>query len=805
MKEPKFHLIGVGGIGMSALARLLIAQNQTVSGSDLSQTVNVRQLEQEGIVLYKNHLKSNIRTQETTVVYSTAISATNPEFEQAKVLQCPLWHRSELLNYLMQPYKSLSITGTHGKTSTSALLTHVLSHAGESPTYVIGGISIDQQSNSQKGEGDYFVLEADESDGSFLRYHPYGSIVTNLEEDHLDYYYKDLAHIKECFSQYISQVKNEQAFFWCMDCPNLRGLSPKGFSYGFHPESDLKILSFRQDGWKSYFSLDFQGKKYVDIELSMGGKQNTANAVAVFGLCTQLGLNELAIRAALKSFKGVKRRGERIGCCQNIQFIDDYAHHPTEVQYALKSLRKSFPQRNVVAIFQPHRYSRMKYFKEAFAKSFSKCSQVILTDVYSAGEEPLKDFEIDSYAKEIQENSWVPTEYIPRNQLSDALLKKLKPHDVVVTLGAGDITYVGSEVLNKLKQQPVKLKVGVICGSRSSEHYISLISSKFFLEGLDSNLYEPVIFRIDLEGNWQREGEKNSNKEALSSSIFEELKSCDILFPVLHGPHGEDGMIQGFLHTLKKPYIGPHYMSCSLTMNKVWTKAVMEKAGIKVAKSMSVTSENWFSSNKKCLQKIKQQIPFPMVIKPVCVGSSLGVSFVYDDKSLTKAIQNVLEIENTVLIEEKIIGKELEICILDGEKFICPRPGEIKSNRRQYDYAAKYSSDPIEKIPQANLQPKEIEKSQLMAKKVYEAMGGNGFVRIDFFIDKKGDLIFSEANPIPGCTSKSLFPRMLKAYGLTPYEIIDQMVIHGLYNYRLNKKVNLKALVLAKSIQYVTE
>lgn len=803
MAENKFHLIGIGGIGMSALARLLLAQNHSVSGSDLSQNGETEKLKKEGAQVFSEHTSQNIQEKETTIVYSTAISDDNPEMVKAKSLQCPLWHRSDLLSYLMQSYQPLAVAGTHGKTSTSALLTHTLISCSESPTYVVGGILMNQKTNSQKGTGKYFVLEADESDGSLLKYHPYGSILTNMEEDHLDYYYRDLSHIRECFTQYIGQVKDPNVFFWCKDCPNLRELNPKGFSYGFHKESDLKIVSFRQDKWSTFFSIEFKGKRYEDIELSMIGQQNVLNAAAVFGLCLQLNIEGDGIREAFQSFKGIRRRGERIGTCQNIEFVDDYAHHPTEVEYLLKSIRKSFPQRRVLALFQPHRYSRMKYFQEDFSKAFKKSSEVWLTEVYAAGEPPLEDFDPKEYASRIEKESLVPASFVPKEQLVETLLKKLKPHDVVVTIGAGDITRYGREAFKALQEKPVKLKVGVICGSRSPEHYISLNSSKFFIDALDPNLYDTTVFKIDLDGNWQIKGEETS--ETLSQTVFEMLLACDLFIPIVHGPHGEDGMIQGFLQTLKKPYVGPNYITCGFTMNKVWTKAVIEKAGIKVARSTWFTHKEWISSPKKCIQKIEKEVPYPLAVKPVSLGSSIAISFAGDRKEFIQAAQKVFEVEENVLVEEKIKGREFEICILDDDPLTCPRPGEICSKSRQYDYSAKYSKDPIVKIPQADLDPKLIQKCQVMAKKVYRAIQGKGFIRIDFFINQKGDLIFSEVNPMPGCTPKSLFPRMLKAHGLMPKAIVDQMVINGLYNHRLNRKVNMKTQLFAEAIEHVSQ
>lgn len=786
MNPNKFHLIGVGGIGMSALARLLISHEHEVSGSDCSTLGEVERLRKEGVTIFQGHHAEHIQERERTVVYSTAIQNDNPEIVQANSLKCNLWHRADLLSYLAQPYKAFAVAGTHGKTTTSALLTHVLISSQMSPTYVLGGILNEQQTNSAKGTGPYFVLEADESDGSLIKYHPYGSIVTNIEADHLDYYYKDLNHIQSCFASYITQIKHPQYFFWCKDCPNLQKLNPAGFSYGFHPESDLRILSYRQQGWSLVFSLDFQGVRYDEIELSMIGEQNVLNATAVFGIALQLNLSQEDIRQAFKTFKGVKRRSERLGSIQNIEFIDDYAHHPTEVQYVLKSLRAAFPQRKIIAVFQPHRYSRIKYFEEDFAHSFKKCSEVWLTDLYAAGEPKIDSFHEVSFAKKIQKNSEVQATYIPKEDLLRALLERVKPHDIVVTLGAGDITYFGRQALEEIKKKPPKLQIGLIYGSTSPEFAISKVSKDFFLRSLDPKIYDIHLFEIDLIGRWHAFENLSKKKELSSIDLLQSLYPCDYFFPIVHGPRGEDGMLQGFLETLNKPYAGSDYSSCSIAMNKIWTKAVAQKEGIEVAKYLSISANEWREQQRVSLKRITDHLKFPLVVKPSSLGSSIDVFFIKNEKALISAMDQVFRFENIALIEEKIVGREFEIALLEGKKLICTHPGEICSQIREYSYAAKYDSKcPFEKITQADLPKSQVKALQHAAKRIYKAIRAKGFIRLDFFINRAGKVIFNEANPIPGCASRSLFPKMLQAHGLTPEEILDQMVINGLYHHRL--------------------
>ena len=300
-KENKkaFHLIGIGGIGMSALARFLMAKNHPVFGSDLSQSGESLLLEKEGAKVFKNHLAENIQDKNATVVFSTAIAEDNPEIQEAKRTGCALWHRSDLLAYLMQSYQSIAVAGTHGKTSTSALFSHLLTTANLAPSFVIGGLLKPQNINSIVGEGRHFVLEADESDGSFLKYEPNCAIITNLEADHLNYY-KDLKAIEEIFEKFMDKVQDKEKLFWCSDCVNLTKINPEGVSYGFNAKAQLRIVNYKQKGWLSEFDIHFENKHYKNIKLPLIGKHNALNAAAVFGLAILLGVDEESIRKELK-------------------------------------------------------------------------------------------------------------------------------------------------------------------------------------------------------------------------------------------------------------------------------------------------------------------------------------------------------------------------------------------------------------------------------------------------------------------------------------------------------------------------
>lgn len=806
MTTPKkFHFIGIGGIGMSALARLTKHRQYLVSGSDSNRNEQVQFLEEEGIQVFDQKLFEKSFCSKTTIVYSTAIKTDHPELNRAKALGCEVWHRSKLLNFLLQETQSLAVSGTHGKTSTSALLTHVLQSAQRDPSYVIGGLLKSNRTNSGLGTQPYFVLEADESDGTLIHYHPTGGICTNIEADHLDYHYRDLHHIIEIFTQFIDQVKESHLFFWCKDCPQLKKLNPKGFSYGFDPDSDLRIYDYVQRQNQCFFSIDFQGKKITSIQLNQMGRQNVLNAAAVIGLSLQLGLEVTEIKKGLKTFEGIHRRADLIGKHQNVFFFDDYGHHPTEIDCTLKGFRQAFPKNRLIAVFQPHRYSRIEHFEEAFTKCFKKASEVWLLDVYSAGENPIENFSMDEFRENIQKYSHIPVHRVQESHLGEAFKKHLLPHDVVVGFGAGSISLSLKKGFEKFKTIEKKLKVAILFGGQSPEHYISKISKNYITEGLDQKLYEKELFYVDLDGRFSQAPSYSSTDEVLPTPIFEALKKCDFVFPVFHGPSGEDGLIHAFLKLLKVPYAGSDFKSSSLCMNKYWTKQIVSKVGIKTGQNFCYTQKEWRESASRKIKQIESALKYPLVVKPNHLGSSIAISFVHSKEELLKAVEDVFQVDDEVLFEEKVKGREFEICLLEGHILYDPAPGEILSSKRQYDYVAKYSRDPIIKLAKAEMSLSSIDRCKQMAKKAYRALRLNSFVRFDFFITPSGEIIFGEANPFPGLTPKSLFPRMLDAHGVSQQEVVDAMVLHGLYEHRLRQKKIETYTQVTRALEHVTQ
>ncbi len=433
--KKSFHFLGVGGIGMSALAHILLEKGIPISGSDIN---DISSLEKLGVK------RSETLPKQGTIVYSSAIKENHPSLILAKKNNLPILHRSELIKVLLEGKKGLLVTGTHGKTSTSALLTWVLYSAGENPTFAVGGILKNLQKNGGYGTGEYFTLEADEGDGSFLRYEGEGAIITNIEKEHLDYW-KTEKKLIEGFQTFCSRIKNKRLLFWCIDDPLLAKLKPPGISYG--NKGSLKLLSTLQKGKETIFSAEFKGKIYTDINLPLMGEKLALNALAVFGMALKLGIQEKEIRKAFLTFQGVKRRQEKIGVINRITIYDDYAHHPTEIKALLKGLKKGLGKGRLIALFQPHRYSRTKELLSEFKRAFESADLTIITSIYPAGEMPIPGINGKRLFKEIQGGDAL---YLEKEKLLSYLPKMLLPGDILVTIGAGDITKVGPAILQEL-------------------------------------------------------------------------------------------------------------------------------------------------------------------------------------------------------------------------------------------------------------------------------------------------------------------------------------------------------------------
>ncbi len=450
-----YHLIGIGGIGMSGIAQLLLRQGAKVSGSDLKENKITEELKKLGADIFVGHNYSNIKGADL-VVFSSAITEDNPEIKEAKAQGIPLIKRAEALAGLMKDETVITVSGSHGKTTTSSLVSFLLLQAGFSPTVAVGGVLRNIDTNAHLGDGKFFVAEADESDGSFLCYRPRYSIITNIDYEHLDYY-KDFKSEVAAFGKFINNTQDNGCVFASGDDPNLKGLfknyKNKYLFFGLEPGADIYPKNIRFNSLSSEFDCFYKDKFIDRFYLALGGRHNISNALSVIALGLELGIGLKNIKEALSNYKGAKRRLEIKFKNDDYLFIDDYAHHPTEIKASLSAL-KNLNTARLIVLFQPHRYTRTKLLFEEFSRSFDLADYLIITDIYSAGEPPLEGVSSKLIYDKIKER--LPDKqvyFMPKEKITSHILKIIKPQDVVVTMGAGDIVRICDELVEKFKRK----------------------------------------------------------------------------------------------------------------------------------------------------------------------------------------------------------------------------------------------------------------------------------------------------------------------------------------------------------------
>lgn len=790
MKVSPYHFIGIGGIGMSGLARLLLQQRIPVSGSDLSNSDIVENLKGLGAKISIGHASQNVPPG-VTVVVSSGINGQNPEILQARDSQLPILHRSDLLQRLMQDKKSLLVAGTHGKTTTTSLLTSVLLKANWDPSYAIGGILAETGCNAGQGLSEYFIAEADESDGTFIKYAPYGAIITNIDNDHMDHFGSSEALIKG-FKTFWERTSSSHHLFYCGEDIYLNQINLPGISYGFTPGCVLKGLHFQQQGWEICFDVSFEGQFYSQVKANLIGYHNALNALAVFGLCLKLGIPENIIREALNSFQGVKRRAEKKGEIHQVLIMDDYGHHPTEIKTTLNGIKKAMADRRVIALFQPHRYSRTRDCLADFGACFEGADEVIVTDIYGAGEEPIVGVHAKNVLEQIHNNSLVPARYVSKSHLLDELISTVRPFDVLVTVGAGDIYKTGMTLLEKLSTTaPTKYRLGLIFGGKSTEHEISLLSAKNIAKALDTSALDVVYFYISKEGYWSvvETIEEKKADQQLDADTLKALQLCDVVFPILHGPMGEDGTIQGFFKMLDIAYVGCDHQSSAICMDKAVTKKMAMAAGIRVAPFVDFSTYAWKCNQDYYLNEIETRLSYPLYIKPVHLGSTIGVRKAMNLNELRESIANALRYDHHVIVENEIRGREIEFSVMGREKIVTFAPGEIFTAGAVYGYEEKYGAAAFKTTPQAHLSPELIDQGMAFASAAYQSCGCDGYARVDCFLDEDGQYLLNEINPIPGFTSNSLFPKMCEVQGLGLTKLLNKLIGLGLARKRSNARL----------------
>lgn len=453
--DRHYHLIGIGGIGMSGIAKLLLRKGYKVSGSDMKESKMTQELAALGVDIYIGHKSLNINDVDL-IIHSSAIKENNPEIQEARRLNITLLRRAEALALLMKDKTVITVAGSHGKTTTTSLASHLLLEAKLFPTVAIGGILRNIDTNAYFGEGDIFVAEADESDGSFLLYDPKYSIITNIDREHLDYYATFESEL-DAFRRFLNKTKEDGCLFCCVDCPNIRkvieGYKNTYILFGLDETADIYPKNIEFNGLACEFDCYYKDKFVDRFNLSLGGLHNISNALSVIALGIQLGVDIGVIKKSLATYRGTHRRLDVKFTNSECLIMDDYAHHPTEIKATLEAIRNLKFKRNIV-VFQPHRYTRTKFLLDDFGSSFEPADHIIITDIYAAGEDALEGVNALSLCDKVKEH--LPDKeviFLPKEKIVEHLLKIMRPKDLVITLGAGDIIKTCDELVEKIKRE----------------------------------------------------------------------------------------------------------------------------------------------------------------------------------------------------------------------------------------------------------------------------------------------------------------------------------------------------------------
>ena len=461
IKDKKFHFIAIGGIGMSGLAKYLIEAGCEVSGSDIEKSKYTEKLEKIGAKVYIGHNADYIKP-DMIVIASTAIRPTNPEYVRAKELGLEVYHRSDLLSYISRQFKGKSFfgfSGTHGKTTTSGLCSFILDKIGKNPSFVVGGYVPELNTNARHGSKEYFAAELDESDGTIVKYEPSINVINNLELDHVDFYSDGLTGILKTFSKFLSGLDDTSKNIINIDNAGSRNLieenpDKKFITFGIDNPADYIAKNIRYADLGSTFVVERYGKNLGEIKMTIPGKHNVYNALAVIAALIEDGFDFDEMAPPFKEFTGMGRRFQKVAEFDNITVIDDYAHHPSEIKTTLDSVKDL--SNRTIAIFQPHRYTRLQNFWDEFMTSFDSVDKLIVLDVYGASEDFIEGVTSEIFTSKLNHKDaiWIGGSI---EQACEKILPLLKPYDIVLTLGAGSITKVGPtlKALNEKKAMGV--------------------------------------------------------------------------------------------------------------------------------------------------------------------------------------------------------------------------------------------------------------------------------------------------------------------------------------------------------------
>ena len=458
----RVHLVGIGGAGMCGIAEVLANQGFRVSGSDQRASAATRHLEKLGVTVHIGHDAAHLRGADVLVA-SSAVPQTNPELEAAREQRIPVVPRAQMLAELMRFKRGIAVAGTHGKTTTTSLAASLLAEAGMDPTFVIGGVLNGWGSNARLGTGEYLIAEADESDGSFLLLQPVLALVTNIDRDHLDHYQGSFEKLRQAFFDFLQHLPFYGAAILCIDDPETAALVPEVgravVTYGLSPQADVRATDISQDGRRMSFTAHLPGAAApLPVKLNLPGEHNVRNALGALAIGWELGLDLPAAVACLERFEGVGRRFSELGEVRlgghRCFVVEDYGHHPTELEATLQAARGGWPERRVVVVFQPHRYTRTRDLFDEFSRVLSRADGLVLTDIYAAGEAPIEGIDSHALCQSIRARGKVDPVLVPQvAELPEVLGDLVRDGDLVLLLGAGSMDQVAQSLRERAARE----------------------------------------------------------------------------------------------------------------------------------------------------------------------------------------------------------------------------------------------------------------------------------------------------------------------------------------------------------------
>jgi D-alanine--D-alanine ligase len=723
--RTEFLLVGIGGAGMSALARMLKHRGYTVCGTDSTPSPDIDRLVREGIQVKIGHSGEPLRSldqSKAAVVLTDAIDlAKSPEYDTAGELAIPVFRRSQALGWLLRDKKVIAVTGTHGKTTTTGMLGSALVAAGLDPLVVVGANIPQFGGPVREGDGEWAVVEACEAYDSFHDLTPHDVILTNLELDHVDFH-GTFERLQESVLRFLESMPQDGTLIYCAE------------------DEGAADLAKRFSGQKVGYELNGG----ANAELRVPGRHNKLNMKGALEAVKATGADLEKASEGIREFSGAERRLQLLQD-GHITVIDDYAHHPTEIEASLRALKDRFGDRRLVVVYQPHLYSRTAPLISEFAQALNQADYVVLTDIYPAREDPIPGVSSARIAEKVTK----PVQYIPSRHLLPLKVARLaKAGDVIVGMGAGNVSEFAPNLIKEL-QRGERRRIAVLYAGDSAEREVSILSGRAIHAALQKRGYESRL--VDVTELLLSKGD--------ISSLIGPLRP-DVAFLAVHGTHAEDGAIQGLLELLHIPYTGSNILASAIAMDKAATKAVLESHSIRTPRGVKLSRGEAAS------------IQPPLIVKPNAQGSTVGLSFVNSADELPKALEKAFYYGDEVIVEEWIKGMEISTPVLDNEALL---PVEIAPMSGYYDFESKYTPGATEEICPARLPEELLKEAQDLALKAHQVLGCAGATRTDMIVRDK-EIFVLEVNTLPGMTGTSLLPNSARACGLEFEELCHRLV-----------------------------